>query len=67
MSPSDPQFLYFVLVLPALFGITMFGDGINKLIHKNNHGYVTLIFGVLFFVLVLLGYLFFSTYLIGTN
>jgi len=64
MNPSEPQFLYIVLVLPALFGIVMLGDGINKLIHRNNHGYITIIFGILFFVLVFLGYLFFSTYLL---
>jgi len=64
MNPSDPQFIYIVLVLPALFGITLFGDGINKLIHKNEHGYMTLTFGILFFLMVFFGYLFFSTYLI---
>ena len=45
----------------------MFGDGINKLIHKNNHGYITLDFRVLFFLLVFFGYLFFSTYLVWDN
>lgn len=66
MNPNDPQFLYLVLVLPALFGITLLGDGINKLIHKNNHGYITLIFGFLFFLLVFFGYLFFSSYLVNS-
>jgi len=65
MNPSDPQFLYLVLVLPALFGITLLGDGMNKLIHKNSHGYITLIFGLLFFLLVFFGYLFFSSYLVS--
>jgi len=67
MSPSDPQFLYLVLVLPALFGITMLGDGINKLAHKNSGGYITLVFGILFFLLVVFGYIFFSTYLLGSG
>ena len=65
MSPSDPQFIYIVLLLPAMFGVTMVGDGLNKLFHKNDSGYVTLVFGLLFFLLVFFGYIFFSTYLVG--
>lgn len=67
MNPSDPQFLYIVLVLPALFGIVMFGDGINKLIHKNEHGYLTLIFGVLFLVLYYSGISSFQHTFFGNN
>jgi len=65
MNPSDPQFLYIILVLPALFGITLVGDGIYKLIHENTSGTITLVFGFLFFALVVFGYIFFSTYLVG--
>ena len=65
MKPSDPQFLYIILVLPVLFGITLIGDGINKLIHNNSSGIITLVFGFLFFALVVFAYIFFSTYLVG--
>lgn len=65
MNPNDPQFLYIILVLPALFGITLIGDGINKLVRNNASGIITLVFGFLFFGLVVFGYIFFSTYLVG--
>lgn len=65
MNPNDPQFLYIILVLPALFGITLIGDEINKLVHNNASGIITLVFGFLFFGLVVFGYIFFSTYLVG--
>ena len=32
--PKDPQFLYMMLVLPSLFGLTLIGEGLNKVIHE---------------------------------
>ena len=66
MSPTDPEFIYFILALPALFGIALVGDGINKIIHDENGGYISLIFGLIFFAVVVLAYFFFSTYLVKT-
>ncbi|HLE48949.1 MAG TPA: hypothetical protein VI819_02885 [Patescibacteria group bacterium] len=66
MNPNDPQFIYLILVLPALFGMVLIGDGTNKLIHNHEHGLISLIFGITFLAIVVLGYLFFSTYLIGS-
>ncbi len=34
MTPKDPQFLYMILVLPSLFGLTLMGEGIYKCIHE---------------------------------
>lgn len=63
MTPSDPQFLYMVLVLPALFGLTLVGEGISKVIHEEHGGWVSLVFGVVFILVVIFTYLFFSTQL----
>ncbi|OGM12911.1 hypothetical protein A3A76_00410 [Candidatus Woesebacteria bacterium RIFCSPLOWO2_01_FULL_39_23] len=65
MKPSDPQFLYLILVLPGLFGLALVGDGINKIIHDDSGGYISLIFGVIFFAVIIFAYFFFSTYLLG--
>ncbi len=62
--PSDPQFLYMVLVLPSLFGLTLVGDGLNKIIHEETGGIISIIFGVIFISVVVFAYLFFSQYLI---
>ena len=48
MSTSDPQFLYMVLVLPSLFGLTLVGDGLNKVIHEEYSGVISIVFGFLF-------------------
>jgi hypothetical protein len=63
MSPTDPQFLYMILILPALFGLTLIGDGLNKVVHEEWNGIISVIFGVLFLMIVVFAYLFFSAYL----
>jgi len=63
MSATDPQFLYMILVLPALFGLTLIGEGLNKIIHEEWNGVISIIFGVLFLMIVVFAYLFFSAYL----
>jgi len=61
MSPNDPQFLYMILVLPSLFGLTLVGEGINKILHEENGGFLNLVFGILFIGVVVFAYFFFST------
>ncbi len=64
MSTLDPQFLYMILVLPSLFGLTLLGEGINKIIHEESSGIVSVIFGLMFIGVVIFAYFFFSSYLI---
>jgi len=63
MLPSDPQFLYMILVLPSLFGLTLVGDGLNKVMHEESNGFINIFFGLIFIVIVIFAYFFFSTYL----
>ena len=62
---ADPQFLYMVLVLPTLFGLTLLGEGINKIIHEEWNGIISVVFGVMFIGVVLFAFFFFSSYLAG--
>lgn len=62
--PTDPQFLYMILILPSLFGLTLLGEGINKIIHEESHGMISVVFGLMFIGVVVFAYLFFSSYLI---
>lgn len=62
MSTSDPQFLYMILVLPSLFGLTLVGEGLNKVMHEEYSGVVSIIFGFLFIGAVLFAFFFFSNY-----
>lgn len=62
MITNDPQFLYMILVLPSLFGLTLLGEGLNKLIHEEWSGIISIIFAFMFLAAVVFTYLFFSSY-----
>jgi hypothetical protein len=63
MSSMDPQFLYMILVLPSLFGLTLLGEGINKVVHEEWNGILSIVFGFMFLGAVIFAYLFFSSYM----
>ena len=65
MPITDPQFLYMILVLPSLFGLTLLGEGLNKVIHEEYGGIISIIFGFIFIGAVIFVYFFFSSYLSG--
>jgi O-antigen/teichoic acid export membrane protein len=62
MSPTNPQFLYMILVLPSLFGLALLGDGINKLVHEEWEGVISMFFGFICIAAVFFTFLFFSSY-----
>jgi len=41
MSTTDPQFLYMILVLPSLFGLTLLGEGIISAEIRGEAGWFT--------------------------
>ncbi|OGM22224.1 hypothetical protein A2961_02495 [Candidatus Woesebacteria bacterium RIFCSPLOWO2_01_FULL_39_21] len=63
MLPTDPQFIYIILVLPGLFGLALIGDGLNRVVHEEWVGLISIIFGLTFLGIVVFTYLFFSSYL----
>jgi hypothetical protein len=60
MNAYDPQFLYMVLILPSLFGLTLIGEGLNKVIKSETAGWVSIMFGILFLSIVVFVYFFLS-------
>jgi len=60
VKATDPQFLYMILVLPTLFGLTLIGEGLNKILKEEWQGWVSIVFGLLFIGVVIFSYLFFS-------
>lgn len=60
MNPRSPQFLYMVLILPSLFGLTLIGEGLNKVLKNELAGWVSIVFGFLFIGVVIFAYLFIS-------
>jgi len=64
MKANDPQILYMILIVPCLFGLTLVGEGVNKLVHEESNGVLSIVFGFLFIGLVIFAYVFFSNFLI---
>lgn len=60
MNPSDPQFLYMVLILPSLFGLTLVGEGLNKILKSEMAGWISVCMGALFILVVIFAYIFLS-------
>lgn len=63
MNNMDPQFLYMILVLPSLFGLTLLGEGISKVVHEEWNGVLSIVFGFVFIGAVIFAYIFFSSYM----
>lgn len=63
MMAADPQMFYIMLALPALFGLTMVGEGVYKISHYEP-GWVSVILGTLFLVIVAFGYFFLRSYVL---
>lgn len=59
MKATDPQFLYMILVLPSLFGLTLIGEGLNKILKNQLQGWLSIGFGVLFIGAVIFTFWFF--------
>jgi hypothetical protein len=60
MSSSDPQVLYMVLILPSLFGLTLVGEGLNKILKSETAGWISVGMGALFILVVIFAYIFLS-------
>ena len=63
MKTTDPQFLYMILILPSLFGLTLIGEGISKILHEENGGWISVIFGFIFILVVVFAFFFFKNVL----
>jgi len=63
MKTTDPQFLYMILILPSLFGLTLIGEGISKILHEENGGWISVIFGFVFILVVVFAFFFFKNIL----
>lgn len=54
MTPNA-QMLYVMLVLPAMFGLTLIGEGIYKMMHYDR-GWMNIFLGTVFLAIVAFGY-----------
>lgn len=66
MNIENPQILYMILIVPCIFGLTLIGEGISRIIHEEKGGAVSIIFGFLSIALAVFVYLFFSSNLVAS-
>ncbi|MCJ7792396.1 MAG: hypothetical protein MUP45_00210 [Candidatus Marinimicrobia bacterium] len=60
MEPTDPQFLYMLLILPSLFGLTLIGEGIVKIYQEELIGWLSIMFGSTFILITVFAYFYFT-------
>lgn len=53
---TDASFLMILFVLPSLFGLTLIGEGINKIMNYDNHGWINVSIGAVFVIVIILAY-----------
>lgn len=56
---SDSGIIYAFLIIPSLFALVVLIQGIEKLVHNNNEGYVAIGFGIFFIALIAAAYILF--------
>lgn len=62
---SDPQFLAMVFILPGLFGLSLLGEGIGKIMNYDTRGWIGVATGSLFIIIIILAYFFLTTNILG--
>lgn len=61
MNTTDSSFLMMLFILPSLFGLTLIGEGVNKIMNYDNHGWVGVSVGGVFITIIIIAYFMFST------
>jgi len=56
---TEPQFIYMLLVLPALFGLTLVAEGLNKIWEGKKRGWLSFCLGAGFIICIVTAYFFF--------
>lgn len=61
MNYTEPTFLLTLFILPSLFGLTLIGEGVNKIMNYDNHGWVTVCTGSVFVIVLISAFFIMST------
>ena len=58
---ADTNFLIMIFVLPSLFGLTLIGEGVNKIMNYDNRGWINISIGAVFVIILIVAYLMVTT------
>lgn len=59
MNLSGSGIIYILLVIPTIFALVVVGQGVSKVSHGDRDGKLVLGFGLIFLLVIILGYFFF--------
>lgn len=61
MNFSDTSFVMTLFILPLLFGFTLIGEGVNKIMNYDNRGWFGVSIGSVFITMIIVAYFMMST------
>jgi len=50
-----------LFILPSLFGFTLIGEGVSKIMNYDNRGWVGVLIGAVFVVIIIIAYFMLNT------
>jgi len=59
MDFAESGIVYAFLIVPALFAFIVLIQGIDKILHDKNEGYVGVAFGIIFVIMIIAAYFLF--------
>lgn len=58
---QDTTLLMMIFILPSLFGLALIGEGVNKIMNYDSHGWIGVVAGGAFVVIIILAYFLISS------
>jgi hypothetical protein len=58
---TDTSFLMMLFILPSLFGLTLIGEGVGKIMNYDNRGWIGISVGSVFVIIIILAYFMMSS------
>ena len=65
MQYTDTSFLMMLFILPSLFGLTLIGEGVNKIMNYDNHGWINVSIGSVFVIVLIVAFFIVSSGSLG--
>jgi len=64
MNYPDTSVIMILFILPSLFGFTLIGEGVSKIMNYDNRGWVGVLIGAVFVVVIITAYFMLNTRMI---
>ena len=61
MNYPDTSVIMILFILPSLFGFTLIGEGVSKIMNYDNRGWVGVLIGAVFVVIIIIAYFMLNT------